>query len=324
MSLVYIDEPIHPEALARLGEHHQLVLGFGPQAVPFAEVSGEVSGMLMRNGYVTADMIEASPSLEVIARHGVGYDKIDIAAAHRQGVQVLITPQANAVSVAEHTIGLLIAAARRYSESDQAVRDGRFTDRDELIGVELAGRTLAIAGYGRIGARVAAVAQALDMRLRIYDPYLPAHRHPEAMEFAADLTELLTGAEALTLHLPLTDATRGMIGPDQLDLLARGALVVNTARGGLIQEAALAERLTDGRLTGAGLDVFASEPQPPHDSALLTTASAQLAPHTGAHTTGAIYKMAMHAAAGILAVLAGDSLPETVAPVLLPTAPQPT
>jgi len=313
--VVYIDDPIHGEAIDFLRQRHQVICGFGAEAVDFEEVSAQVEGILVRTGRISSEMIASAPKLKVIARHGVGTDAIDIQAAHRQSVHVLITPQANAISVAEHTIGLLFAAARQYSAADSIVREGLFVDRDRLVGLELAGKTLAIAGFGRVGARVAQIAEAIGMHLRVYDPYLPSESRPKTIEFFGDLESLLSGADALTLHLPLTPASKGMIGGRELDRLKVGAIVVNTARGGLIDEAALARRLVSGRLSGAGIDVFSSEPEPPLNSPLLTAPSVFLTPHTGAHTSAAMRKMAVHAADGISAVLRDDQLPNSVVTV---------
>lgn len=314
-SVVYIDEPVHQVARNYLQDRHEVILGFGPEAANFADVSSRIDGILIRTGRVTAEMIAGAPKLKVIARHGVGTDAIDVHAAQRQGVQVLITPQANAISVAEHTIGLLLAAARRYSAADTAVREGSFHHRDQLVGVELAGKTLAVAGFGRVGARVAHIAEAIGMHVRIYDPFLPVDRRPARYEFVTELDSLLGDADALTLHLPLTEHSRGMIAANQLDRLNAGAIVVNTARGGLIDEKALVERLTSGQLAGAGIDVFSSEPEPPKQSPLLRAPSTILTPHTGAHTSSSLRKMALHAAEGISAVLRREPLPEATTPV---------
>lgn len=313
--VVYIDEQVHREAVDYLQERHEVILGFGPEAVDFTDASSRIEGILIRTGGISAEMISNAPQLQVIARHGVGTDAIDVPAAQREGVQVLITPQANAISVAEHTIGLLLAAARRYSAADAAVREGAFHRRDQLVGVELAGKTLAVAGFGRVGARVAAIAEAIGMHVRIYDPFLPPDLRPENYQFVTELDALLTGADALTLHLPLTEDSRGMVGGSQLDRLNPGATVVNTARGGLIDEGALAARLSTGQLGGAGVDVFSSEPEPPVESPLLSAPSTVLTPHTGAHTSSSMHKMALHAAEGISAVLRRELLPESVTPV---------
>lgn len=314
--LVYVAEPVHPDALDLLGARGPLAVGFGPEATTFDAVRDRVAGVLVRTGTIGAAMIESAPRLRVIARHGVGTDSIDVAAATRRGVWVLITPEANAVSVAEHTIGLLIAAARRFPECQAAVRGGTFHERDHLVGTELAGRTLGVLGLGRIGRRVASVAAALEMRVRAHDPFLPDGAEvPTGVERTSTLAGLLEGAHACTVHVPLTSETRGLIGAAELDLLAPGAVLVNAARGGIVDEAALADRLTSGRLGGAGVDVFATEP--PHDSPLLDVENAVLTPHCAAHTGEALRRMSVHAAEGIVTVLAGR-VPEGVARSVTP------
>lgn len=309
--LVYVDAPVHPDAVDLLSSRHSVVLGYGAEAVTFSDVAAEVEGVLLRTAPFTAGMIAGAPELRVIARHGVGTDLIDVRAAQKRGVHVLITAQANAVSVAEHTIGLLIAASRRYAEADTAVRSDYYSTRDQLVGLELAGKTLAVAGFGRIGARVARVAEAMGMQIRVFDPFLPANFHPPVGELVYDLDTLLAGADALTLHLPLTETSRGMIGAEELAKLAPNALVVNTARGGLINEQALADAVAGGHLGGAGVDVFEMEP-PASDNPLLSVPKVQLSPHTGAHTKEGIYKMSVHAAEGISAVMENRELPEYI------------
>ncbi|MQA04207.1 MAG: hydroxyacid dehydrogenase [Streptosporangiales bacterium] len=299
--LVYVEGPIHPEAMALLEEHGDVALGFGPHAVPVTEVCDRVAGILMRTGRLDADVIANAPHLRVIARHGVGLDSIDVEAATRAGVLVLITSQANAASVAEHTVGLLIAAARRYRETTTVVSEGEFGRRDQLVGTQLAGRTLAVVGYGRIGRRVGAVAEALQMDVRVHDPYLPSEALPTAHE---RLETALDAADALTVHVPLTPQTSSLVGARELDLLAPAAIVVNTARGGVVDEAALAERLRDGRLSAAGVDVFATEP--PVHSPLLGLDNVILTPHIAAHTAEAIRRMSIDAAHNITRVLGGD------------------
>ncbi|QVQ53040.1 hypothetical protein J4H86_04335 [Spiractinospora alimapuensis] len=312
--LVYVDDPVHPDAVDHLRRHGPVALGYGPDATPFDAVCANVTGVLVRTGTFDATRIDAAPHLRVIARHGVGTDAIDVRTAAERGVLVLVTPEANSASVAEHTIGLLVAAARRFPQASHAVRSGRFLERDGLAGLELADSTLAVIGLGRVGRRVATIAQAMGMNVRGHDMPEAATTTPPGVTRAATLTDALRGAHALTLHVPLTEHTRGLIGPTELDLLANGAVVVNAARGGVLEEPALVERLRAGRIGGAGLDVYAVEP-PPDDSLLLDLDTVVLTPHTAAHTAAALRRMSLHAAHGITAVLDDRPLDPTAAPV---------
>lgn len=311
--LVYVDDPVHPDAMDHLRRHGPVALGYGPNAIPFESVCEHVTGVLVRTGTFDAPRVNAAPRLRVIARHGVGTDAIDVRAATERGVLVLITPEANSAPVAEHTVGLLIAAARRFPEAGRTVRSGRFRERDGLVGLELADSTLAVIGLGRVGRRVATIAQAMGMDVRGHDLPGAATATPAGVTRAAALVDALRGAHALTLHIPLTERTRGLIGPAELDLLAPGAIVVNAARGGVLEESALVERLRSGRLGGAGLDVY--EEEPPNDSPLLDLDAVVLTPHTAAHTVAALRRMSLHAAHGITAVLDGRPLDRTAAPV---------
>ncbi len=312
--LVYVAQPVHPDALELLRSRGPVKVGFGDDATPFDAVRDQVAGILVRTAAVSAAMIDAAPKLRVIARHGVGTDAVDVAAATRNGIRVLITPEANAISVAEHTIGLLIAAARRFPEGQALVHAGAWHARDQLAGVELAGRTLGVLGLGRIGRRVARVAVALGMRVRAHDPFVTGGDVPDEVEWVATLAALLEGAHAFTPHVPLTPQTRGLVDGAALDLLAPGAVVVNAARGGIVDETALVEGLTSGRLSGAGIDVFSEEP-PPADNPLRGADNAVLTPHLAAHTSESLRRMSVHAAEGIVTVLAGRVPDGAVQPV---------
>ena len=197
--------------------------------------------------------------LRVISRHGVGYDNIPVEYCTKRRIAVTITADANAVSVAEHAMFLMLAAARNANLMDAAVRHNNFDSRSDHLGLELSGRTLLIVGFGRIGKQLAARAQAFGMRVIVHDPFV-AGTGQENFEFAADLSAGLAQANALSIHVPLTDATRGLIGGRELDLLKDQAIVVNASRGGLIDEGALLERIRSGKLHGAGIDTFDTEP----------------------------------------------------------------
>jgi D-3-phosphoglycerate dehydrogenase len=234
---------------------------------------------------VDEQLIQAGSRLKVIGRGGVGIDNIDLEAASRRGVLVLNAPESNNVSAAELAVALLLAAARGVTRSDRLIRSGVW-DR-QFLGREVKNATLGIIGLGRIGSLVARRAHGLGMRVIAFDPYLSRQRAAELnVELFDDLHALLAQASFLTVHTPLTPETRGMIGQDELALLPADAIVVNAARGGIIDEAALGEALDSGRLFAAGLDVFELEPPQP-DHPLLQRDNVVLTAHLGANTSEA-------------------------------------
>jgi D-3-phosphoglycerate dehydrogenase len=244
---------------------------------------------------ITADCLEQPGRLRAIARAGVGVDNIDVAAATRKGIVVMNTPGGNTIAAAEHTLALLLALARRIPEADACLKRGGW-DRNAFVGIQLAGKTLGVIGLGRIGREVARRAKALDMRIVVLDPYVTAAKAAEwGYEMARSLEELLPQVDFLTLHVPLSDETRGLIGAKELSRMKRTACIVNVARGGVVDEAALVEALQTGQIAGAGIDVFSVEPLPP-DHPLRHAPHVVLTPHLGASTVEAQETVALEAA----------------------------
>lgn len=272
----------------------------------------EAVGLIVRTAPIDAAAIAAAPRLRVIAKHGVGYDNIDVAAASARGIPVTVTATANATSVAEFAFAQMLALAKRSGAMDAAVRSGDWAARHRVVAAELARKTLLVVGFGRIGSRLARRALAFEMDVLVHDPYLPAERIRAAgCTPAGSLATALPLADVVSLHCPLTAETRGMIGRAELARLRPGALLVNTARGGLVDEAALAEALREGRLAGAALDVFAREP-PAADDPLRTAPRLLLSPHVAGVTAESTRRMALEAADNVLAGLAGRLDPSVV------------
>lgn len=244
---------------------------------------------------LTAEYLEAPGRLRAIARAGVGVDTIDVAAATRKGIVVMNTPSGNTVSAAEHTIALMFALARRIPDADATMKAGGW-DRNKFLGTQLAGKVLGVVGLGRIGQEVARRAKALDMEVIGFDPFVTSAKTAE-MGFrpAASLAELLPQVDFLTLHIPLTAETKGLIGAKELAAMKRTARVLNVARGGVIDEQALAEALRAGTIAGAGVDVFGVEPAPA-DNPLRSAPNVVLTPHLGASTAEAQENVAVEAA----------------------------
>jgi D-3-phosphoglycerate dehydrogenase len=256
----------------------------------------EADGCIVRSGTrLTADVLAEPGKLRAIARAGVGVDNIDVAAATRRGIVVMNTPGGNTVSTAEHAVALITALARHVPAADASMKAGKW-DRGKFVGTQLAGKTLGIVGVGRVGREVARRAVAMDMRVLGLDPFLTPERAAEiGVEKIASLDELLPRCDFLTVHVPGGEETKGLIGPEQIAKLKKGARVVNCARGGIIDEAALAAALTSGHVAGAAIDVFDPEP-PPADNPLAKVANVILTPHLGASTLEAQDAVAREAA----------------------------
>jgi D-3-phosphoglycerate dehydrogenase len=253
-------------------------------------------GVIVRSGTtITAEVLENPGKLRAIVRAGVGVDNIDVAAATRKGILVMNTPGGNTVSTAEHTITLLMSLARHVPQAHVSLHAGKW-ERNKLVGTQLAGKTLGVVGLGRVGREVARRAAGLDMKVLGFDPFLaPTAASQLGIEAVAGLTDLLPRVDFLTVHTPLTNETRDLIGAREIAQMRPGAALINCARGGIINEAALAEALRSGHLAGAALDVFVEEP-PPADHPLLQLPNVVTTPHLGASTVEAQVSVAREAA----------------------------
>ncbi|MFJ2213586.1 NAD(P)-dependent oxidoreductase [Streptomyces sp. NPDC101062] len=297
--LVWIPRPVHDDALARLRPYAEVCPGYGAEGVTFDEVHERVAAVLLRTERVDGAMMRRAPRLRIVARHGVGLDTVDVDTARELGITVTTTPTANSRSVAEHTVALLLAVRRGIGI---AVRDEGDT-RAAIHGRELGGAVLGLVGFGRIAREVATIAgRGFGMRVLAHDPMVPASVMTDAGVEPADLPTLLPLAENLSLHVPLVEATRDLIGLPELLALPQGAVVVNTSRGGILDESALLTAVRRGHLAGAGLDVTAVEPLP-SDHPLRAEPSVVITPHTGAQTAQALRRMATEAADHIIAHL---------------------
>jgi phosphoglycerate dehydrogenase-like enzyme len=258
-------------------------------------------------GTIDAPLLDCAPRLRVIGRHGVGYDQIDIDAATARGIQVVYTPGANTQSVAEHAMAFLIGLSKNFSRQMIALREGRYNDRTKLVGRDLPGLTLGIIGFGRIGRRIGQIARhGFDMRVLYHDIVAPP---PEAEAAAGargvDLPSLLALSDAVTLHVPLDSSTRHLIRGETLSLMKRGAWLINTCRGPVVDETAVAAALESGQLGGYAADVYELEP-PPADHPLIGRPDCLLTPHSAAQTVEGLTNMARGVAADVIAVLRGQ------------------
>jgi D-3-phosphoglycerate dehydrogenase len=266
--------------------------------------------VLIRTQPMPANVIAKAGRLKIVSRHGVGYDAVDVEALNRRGIPLAVVGDVNTRSVAEHTLMLMLALAKRTLAYDAAVRDGDWGFRNSLEAIELNGRTLLVIGFGRIGRAVGALAAAFGMRVMAYDPLLPASVIEAAGAApAGNLNDALAGADIVTIHMP--GSGRPLLGAAELARLKRTALIINTARGGIIDEAALAAALAQGRLGGAALDVFASEP-PAAEQPLSRSTRTVLTPHAAALTQEGAARMSFEAARNIIEFFAGRIDPKLV------------
>ncbi|BEO42622.1 hydroxyacid dehydrogenase [Serratia nematodiphila] len=293
--------------------------GFSVRLVPevsvesYAPYIAEADALLIRTQPLTAREIRAGKKLRIVSRHGVGYDSVDIAALTERNIPLTLVGDVNSLSVAEHTITLLLAVAKRTCHFDRSVRTEEWDRRNSFSAVELAGRSLFILGFGRIGREVARLAQCFRMRVMAYDPFLPDEVFAQhGVTRIAEIDAGLPLADAVTLHLPLSgDAP--LIDAAALALMKRHAILINTARGGLVDENALATALENDALGGSGLDVLQQEPPPAHSALLLQNDRLILSPHSAGLTEEAAMRMSAAAATNIVDYFHGRLNAERVA-----------
>ncbi|MEW2131113.1 hydroxyacid dehydrogenase [Streptomyces sp. NPDC005435] len=310
--VVLVADPLPASALEHFGPEYEVRHCDGADRARLLAAVPEARALLVRSATtVDAEVLAAAPRLAVVGRAGVGIDNIDVAAATSAGVAVVNAPAANVVSAAELTCGLLLAAARDIQASGREVKSGIWR-RGTHVGVELAGKTLGIVGLGRIGLAVARRMSAFDMTVLGHDPYATAETADQHGIKLAPLDELLSRADFITVHVPRTPGTVGLIGEAELRLVKPTAYLANVARGGIVDEAALHTALTESRLAGAALDVFDDEPCT--DSPLLALDNVTVTPHLGASTREAQERAATDVIRAVLRTLAGEAVAEAVNP----------
>jgi D-3-phosphoglycerate dehydrogenase len=308
--LIVISDAIHATARERFAAAARIVDVDGLNVPALLAAVREADALVVRSETeVTPEVLAAAPNLRVVARAGVGVDNIDLDAATRAGVLVLNTPGANAISAAEHTIALLLAVTRQLVVADNATRAGQWP-RKQLRPIDLQGRTVGIIGLGRVGSQVARRLRAFDMRVLAYDPYITPARFTELGAAPVDYETLLENADVVTFHVPENAETGHMLDRAAIARLKPSAIVINAARGGVVDETALAEALAAGRIAGAGVDVFPEEPAV--DSPLFGLPNAVLTPHTGGSSAEALAAVGEVISATTLAALRGEAVPNAV------------
>ncbi|WP_216332436.1 hydroxyacid dehydrogenase [Rhizobium sp. X9] len=312
MKKILVVQPLRPEALNLFDQRsdvtYEIVTDFSRENL-LNHVT-DADAITVRDAPLPVDVLEAAPNLKIVSRHGVGYDNIPVDYCTSRGIPVTVVGDVNAISVAEQTMFLMLAAAKSGVQLDKAVRQGDFAARSRLIGVELRGRTLLVVGFGRIGREVAKRSASFGMNIVVFDPYA-ARSDANDATFVDRLEDGLAAADVVTLHIPLSDATRNLIDATALKQVKRGAIVINTARGGIIDENALADALADGHVRAAGLDTFETEPLPSTDR-LVSEERVVLSPHNAALTEESLVAMGVMTARNALAGLDGNLDPALV------------
>jgi D-3-phosphoglycerate dehydrogenase len=308
--VVLIAEQLSPATVEALGPDFDIRSVDGTDRAALLSALSDASAVLIRSAtQIDAEALAAAPALKVVARAGVGLDNVDIKAATEAGVMVVNAPTSNIISAAELTIGHILSLARHIPAAHASLAAGEWK-RSTYTGTELYEKTVGIIGLGRIGALITARLQAFGVEVIAYDPYVSPARAQQLGVHLVSLDELLEQSDFITIHMPKTPETTGMIAGPQLARMKKTAYIVNVARGGLIDEAALAEALAAGTIAGAGLDVFGSEP--PTDSALLGLPNVVVTPHLGASTNEAQEKAGVSVARSVRLALEGELVPDAV------------
>lgn len=304
MPKVLVSDPIDQVGIDILSQVAQVDVKTNLSPEELIQTIPEYDALMIRSGTrVTQEVIEASQNLKIIGRAGVGVDNVDVMAATRKGIVVVNSPEGNTIAAAEHTLAMMLSMSRYIPAANQSVKGGKW-DRKSFTGVEVYKKTLGIVGLGKIGAHVATVAQAMGMKLLAYDPFVSNERAEQLGCRLVDLDILLQEADYITLHLPKTAETTNLINANAIAKMKPNARIVNCARGGIVDEAALADALKQGRIAGAALDVFASEPL--GESSLRELGKEMvLTPHLGASTEEAQVNVAIDVAEQIRDVLLG-------------------
>jgi D-3-phosphoglycerate dehydrogenase len=312
MARVLVTEEIAEGGLDRLrAAGHEVDVRLGLSAEALLDAVKGAHALIIRSATkVTAEVLDTADTMIVVGRAGIGLDNVDVEHATARGIMVVNAPQSNILSAAEQTMALLLAQARNIPQAHAALKDGRW-ERSRWEGVELADKVLGIIGLGRIGKLVAQRASAFGMRLVAYDPFVSAERARQMNVDLVGLDELVRESDFVTIHVAKTKETVGLVGKDLLAKAKPGVRIINVARGGIVDESALADAIRSGHVGGAALDVFAEEPTP-QDNPLLTLPNFIAAPHVAGVTKEAVDRMAIVAVQNILSVIDGKPNTENV------------
>ncbi|MAV24748.1 MAG: hypothetical protein CMQ05_01340 [Gammaproteobacteria bacterium] len=312
---VMMTEPLQPIGIAVFEDHPdiELIRPEDTSEEALIEAARGVDGIAVRSAKLTADVLAAAPNLRGVSRHGVGYDNIDVATLTNRRIPLMLAIHANAISVAEHTMFFLLSLAKRGRIYDQAARESNFALRSSAIAVDIADKTLTIVGFGRIGTRLAKRALAFDMQVNVCDPYVDdAEISAAGCTPVSNFQDVLPNTDFLTVHCPLNNETRHIVSKDELSLMGPDSFVINCARGGIVDEAALMSALDSDAIAGAGIDVYETEP-PAADHPFLKSDKIYLSPHSAGVSIEAARRMSTETATNLVAALSGDINPATLA-----------
>jgi D-3-phosphoglycerate dehydrogenase len=308
MKKVLINKPIHNDAIERLAQEVEVLTPFTATSDEILDMLPDVQGLVLCAGFkVGADTLDVAHGLEVIGRHGAGLDIVDVEAATQNQIPVVFTPEGPTESTAEHAFLLMMAAARKLSMLDRAIRSGNFSIRDRVVGTELRGKRVGVVGFGHIGQRFAEMcASALDMQVYAFDPFVP----PEKVEtwgamYRDDLVEMAREVDILSVHCPATPDTHHLINEAVMTALGSSGILINASRGQIVDEAALVRVLEEGKIAAAGLDVYDPEP-PAKDNPLFRMDNVVLTPHLASFTEEGRRRMGLMVAEDVLRVLRGE------------------
>jgi len=309
MVKILVADKIADEGLQILKDGGNFEVAYKPEITPdeMAGIIPEFDALVVRSrAKVPASVLEKAKNLKVVGRAGVGVDNVDVTAATRRGIIVMNTPDGNTISAAEHTMSMLMDLSRNIARADKTMKEGKW-EKKVLTGVELYGKTLGVIGLGRIGKAVARRALAFDMRVICFDPGVSPEEIQKLGMVNATLEEIIKESDFITVHTPLTEKTKGLIGEEQFKYMKKNCRIINCARGGIIDEHALLKAINEGRIAGAALDVFTAEPLP-EDSPLRKCDKILLTPHLGASTVEAQEKVALQVAMQIVTYLKGGEV----------------
>ncbi|MGI9489711.1 MAG: hydroxyacid dehydrogenase [Geminicoccaceae bacterium] len=314
MPKILIIQPFHDDGVALLEARddiaYEIVDGSSIEEMQAKIVDAD--GVTIRTALLPAEVLDRGERLKVVSRHGVGFDNVDLDCLNRRGIPMALTADANATSVAEHVLFMMLHLSKQGFRFDRATRTGGWVRRNSLETIDIGGRDILIIGFGRIGKEVAKLCQAFRMQISVYDPYVSEDIIQAAgCQPVGDFRAVLGQTDVVTLHMPLTETTRNMIGEAELATLPGHALLINCARGGLVDEAALHAALTSGGIAGAGLDVFEQEP-PAHAHPLFALENVILSPHSAGLTLECAKRMGVSTAKNVLAGIDGDLDPAMV------------
>ncbi len=312
MPHILVAGKLHPSGIALLESAPGVTFDYVQEVseASYAALIDRADGLVIRTQPLSAATVARGKKLKIVSRHGVGYDAVHLPSLVDRGIVLTVVGDINSVSVAEHSMMLLLSTVKQALRADRSVRSGDWSWRNQLQSREVAGKNLMVIGYGRIGRHLARLAEAFGMRVRAYDPFLQQNGWPDTgVDAVSDLLEGLSWADAVSINVPKSD--RPLLGAREFAVMKRHAVLINTARGGIVEEDALVAAIADGKIAGAGLDVFDHEP-PQADSPLLALDSVLLTPHIAGLTIESAERMAVHSVQNVLDFFNGQVDPNLV------------